>query len=268
MKNKRILVTGSGTGIGREIALEFARQGAAVALHYSHTRAGAASAVEEIRRAGGRAEAFAADFNQTGEAQRLAVQALEFLGGLDILVNNAGVTMNMPFLKVTPEQFDTLYHVNLRAQFFLTQAVVPALAASRGNIINLSSIHALRGAPGHAVYAGTKGAIVAYTRELAIELAPLGIRVNTIAPGAVTVDNHRKVMSTDPDALGDGIPCGFAGTPGDVAKLAVFVAGDHARYLLGQTLVLDGGATSWMAFGDGFRHFSDAPFGRCYVPGV
>jgi len=268
MVGKKILVTGAGTGIGREIALEFAREGASVVLHFSHSREGVDAAVREIVEAGGMAKAIAADFNRVEEAQALAAAAVEFLGGLDVLVNNAGTTMNMPFAKVTPEQFDTLYHINIRAQFFLTQALLPSLVASRGAIINLSSIHAYQGAAGHSVYAGTKGAIVAYSRELAIELAPLGIRVNAIAPGAVTVENHRKVMSTDPDALGAGIPAGFAGAPRDVAKLAVFLASDDARYILGQTLIIDGGTTGWIAFGDGFRQMTDAPFGRGYVPGV
>lgn len=268
MKDKRVLVTGSGTGIGREVALEFAREGAIVALHYSHTRDGASSAVEEIRGNGGRASAFAADFNSVSEAQALASEALGFLGGLDVLVNNAGITMNMPFEKVTPEQFDTLYHVNIRAPFFLTQALTPALAESRGTVVNLSSVHGLRGAPGHSVYAGTKGAIIAYTRELAVELALQGIRVNAIAPGAVPVENHRKVVAGDPNAIAELIPCGFAGTPLDIARLAVFLAGDGARYIVGQTIVIDGGTTSWLAFGDGFRQPNDIPFGRGYVPGV
>jgi NAD(P)-dependent dehydrogenase (short-subunit alcohol dehydrogenase family) len=268
MTGKRVLVTGAGTGIGAGIALEFARRKARVALHYSHSKAGALAAVKQIRRGGGKACAFAADFNNLEDVRRLAVDALAFLGGLDVLINNAGITFNLPFAKVTPEQFDTLYRVNVRAQFFLTQALLPALARSRGAVINLSSIHALSGMPGHSVYAGTKGAIVAYTRELAIELAPRGIRVNCIAPGAVTVESHRKVLSDDPDKVGEGIPAGFAGAPGDVAKLAVFLASDEARYILGQTIVMDGGTTSWISFGDGFRHPSDAPFGRGYVPGV
>jgi glucose 1-dehydrogenase/3-oxoacyl-[acyl-carrier protein] reductase len=269
MEDKRVLVTGAGTGIGRGVALEFARLGAAVVLHYSHSEQGAASAVEEIVRCGGKATALAADFNDLTDVRSLATRALEFLGGLDVLVNNAGITMNLPFEKVTPEQFDTLYRVNVRAQFFLTQALVPALSAAGGAIVNVSSIHAFQGMPGHAVYAGTKGAIVAMTRELAIELAGRGIRVNCIAPGAVPVENYEKIApGGDPAALGKRIPCGFAGTPHDVAALAVFLAGPEARYLVGQTIVLDGGTTSWISFGDGFRHPSDAPFGKGYVPGL
>ncbi len=268
MNGKCVLVTGAGTGIGREVALEFARQGASVALHYSHSSEGAATAVKEICRAGGKADLFQADFKDVSAVKQLAAQALKFLRSIDILINNAGITMNRPFEEVTAEQFDTLYNVNVRAQFFLTQAIMPALAKSHGAVLNMSSIHAMGGVSGHSVYAGTKGAIVAYTRELAIELAEKGIRVNAIVPGAVTVENHRKVMATDPDDLGNGIPAGFAGQPSDVAKLAVFLASADARYILGQTIVIDGGTTAWFSITDGFKKKDSAPFGRGYVPGV
>jgi len=270
MAEKLVLVTGSGTGIGREVALEFAREGAAVALHYAHSAEGAMSAVEEIRRGGGKATAIRADLNHVEEARRLAKEAVEFLGGLDVLVNNAGITMNLPFEKVAPEQFDTLYRVNVRAQFFLTQAALPAmLGRGGGAIVNLTSIHAFEGHTEHSVYAGTKGAIVAYTRALAIELAPKGIRVNAIAPGAVPVESHaRAAPGSDPKAVGKFIPVGFAGEPVDIAKVAVFLASDDARYILGQTLIVDGGTTSWMPFSDAFRRPMDAQFGRGYVPGL
>nr|HMN27281.1 SDR family NAD(P)-dependent oxidoreductase [Caldilineaceae bacterium] len=122
MQGKRVLVTGAGTGIGRGVALAFAGAGAEVVLHYSHSGDGAHSAVESIRTAGGRATAIQADFNDLAQVQGLCTQALEFLGGVDVLVNNAGITMNKPFLEVTPEQFDTLYQVNVRGMFFATQA--------------------------------------------------------------------------------------------------------------------------------------------------
>lgn len=129
MEGKRVLVTGSDTGIGRGVALEFAREGAAVALHYPHDGADAYTAVEEIRGAGGKAAAFKADFNDIAQARALVPHALEFLGGLDVLVNNAGITMNRPFEQVTVEQFDLLYNVNIRAMFFVTQAAVPQMIA-------------------------------------------------------------------------------------------------------------------------------------------
>ncbi len=263
-------MTGAGTGIGREIALEFARQGAAVALHYSRSSRGALKAVEEIRAAGGAAESFAADFTDPGKIAELAARAAEFLGGIDLLVNNAGITMNRPFEQVTPEQFDTLYAVNVRAPFFLTQAVIPAMRlAGAGVVINLTSIHALQGMQEHSVYAGTRGAIVSFNRQLAIELAPSGIRVNAIAPGSIEVENtHTAVPGYDPRAAGKGIPSGFVGQPIDIARVATFLASDEARYIVGQTLIVDGGTTSWMPFGEGFRGPLSAKFGQGYVAGI
>jgi NAD(P)-dependent dehydrogenase (short-subunit alcohol dehydrogenase family) len=273
IKDKRVLVTGSGTGIGRGIALAFARAGAAVAVHYSHSSKGAEGTVAEIVAGGGKAAAFKADFSQIEPLQQMARDAVAFLGGLDVLVNNAGITMNMPFEKVSAEQFDILYHVNVRAPFFLTQALLPELEKSGGVIINTSSIHAYEGYTEHSVYAGTRGAIVSYTRQLAIELAPRGIRVVGMAPGAVPVENHFKaVPGIDPKQMiadcGKGIPCGFAGTPEDIANVALFLASPGARYIVGQTLVVDGGTTSWMPFGEGFKQPMTAQFGQGYVPGV
>ena len=267
MQGKRVLVTGSGTGIGREVALEFGRQGADVVLHYAHSGEGATTAVEELRQIGVRATAFQADFAHLEEVQQLAHQAVEFLGGLDILINNAGITMNRPFAKVTAAQFDLLYQVNVRAAFFLTQALLPELIDSGGAVVNLTSIHAFEGCPEHSVYAGTKGAIVAQTRELAIELAPRGVRVNAIAPGSTAVENHFKAMPDyDLEESGRLIPCGFVGQPLDIARVALFLASEDARYIVGQTLVVDGGTTSWMPFSDAFRQPMGAQFGKGYVP--
>ena len=270
LQGKKALVTGAGTGIGKGIAVEFARRGADVAAHYSHSATGAEETVEEAKGAGVRAQAFGADFTRLEEVKSFALKAAEFLGGLDILVSNAGITTNIPFEEVTPIQFDTLYHVNVRSPFFLTQALLPHLAESDyPSIINLTSIHALAGMPDHSIYAGTKGAIMSYTRELAIELAPRGIRVNAIAPGAVTVDNHYIAMkSFDPEEMGRRIPAGFAGVPADIAKLAVFLATPDSRYIVGQTIVADGGTTSWLPFGEEFKQKADTQFGIGYVAGI
>lgn len=271
LDGKRVLVTGAGTGIGREIALEFARQGAIVALHYSRSSAGAVKAVEEIRAGGGVAESIGADFNDFSKIGELAARAVGCLGGIDVLVNNAGITMNQPFEQVTAEQFDTLYNVNVRAPFFLTQAVVPAMraAGAGGAVINITSIHAFQGKQEHSVYAGTRGAIVSFNRQLAIELAPNGIRVNAIAPGSIEVENtYTAVPGYDPREAGKGIPSGFVGRPIDIARVAAFLASNDARYIVGQTLIVDGGTTSWMPFGEGFKGPLSAKFGQGYVPGL
>ena len=273
MTGKRVLVTGAGTGIGRGIALAFAREGGAVAVHYSSSPAGAKAVVREILEGGGKAAAFQADFGRTEPLQSMAGAAVAFLGGLDVVVNNAGITMNRPFAQTTIEQFDLLYSVNVRAPYFLTQALLPELEKSGGAVINISSIHAYEGYTEHSVYAGTRGAIVSFTRQLAIELGPRGVRVAGIAPGAVPVDNHFKsTPGVDVEQairdFGKDIPCGFAGTPADIAGVALFLASDAGRYIVGQTLIVDGGTTSWMPFSEQFKEPMTAQFGKGYVPGL
>ncbi len=271
MEGKRVLVTGAGTGIGRGVALEFAREGASVVLHYCHSSAGCESAVEEIRAAGGQARAIGADFREVQSIQELAVGAIDFLGGIDVLINNAGITANRPFVETTPEHFDTLFDVNFKSMFFLTQAVAPDMMdQGRGAVVNLTSIHAFGGMVEHSVYAATKGAIVAFTREVSLELIQKGVRVNAIAPGWVRVENHEKVLGGDFDWEGaEGrLPAGFIGTPADIGQLALFLASDDSRYIVGQTLIIDGGQLAIMPNTGDFRSAREAQWGRPYVKGL
>jgi NAD(P)-dependent dehydrogenase (short-subunit alcohol dehydrogenase family) len=274
LAGKRALVTGSGTGIGREVALEFARQGADVVLHYAHSDAGAKAALEQIKAMKRKATALPANFDSVDEVVGLARAAIDFLGGIDCLVNNAGISFNKPFLEVTREQFDRLYHVNIRAQFFLTQRVLQDMMEHGGGAIcNMTSIHGLQGAPEHSLYAGTKGAIIAYTRALAVEVAHQGVRVNAIAPGWVTVENYYKAIPgfTDDaarESASEKIPLGRAGTPLDIARLAVFLCSDDAEYIIGQTMVADGGTSALMSLIADCRNVSTARFGAGYVPGA
>jgi NAD(P)-dependent dehydrogenase (short-subunit alcohol dehydrogenase family) len=271
LAGRKALVTGSGTGIGREIALEFARQGAQVVLHYSHHPEGAISALDQIKGMGRRCAAFAADFNNLDEAVSLANNAIETLGGINCLVNNAGITFNRPFLQMQPPQFDKLFNVNFRAQYFITQKIVQnMLLHGGGAICNISSIHGLQGAPEHSAYAATKGAIIAHTRALSVELAHRGIRVNAIAPGWITVENYFKVIPgfTEEQAKKDAakaVPVARYGLPIDVARLAAFLCGDDAGFLVGQTIVLDGGTVSLMSLISDFRTPSTVRFGDEYI---
>jgi NAD(P)-dependent dehydrogenase (short-subunit alcohol dehydrogenase family) len=270
---KRVLVTGAGTGIGRAIALQFAREGADVVLHYSRDSGGAASAAAEIRDMGRRAATLAADFNDHAQVLALGEGAIEVLGGIDVLVNNAGITFNKPFDEITLEQFDVMMHVNLRAQFFLTQRCVRDMLARNagGAICNISSIHGVAGAPEHSLYAATKGAIIAYTRSLAVELAHKGIRVNAIAPGWVTVEGYKHALpGFDEDAAkrdaNNKIPLGRSGEKDEIAKVATFLCSDAAAYIIGQTIVVDGGTSALMSLISDFRTRSTAQFGANYLP--
>jgi len=274
LAGKRALVTGSGTGIGRGIALEFARQGADVVLHFGHSAAGAESAVKEIQAMGRRSTAIRARFESMDEALELGNQAIKFLGGIDCLVNNAGITLNKPFLKVTREQYNTLMNVNFGSPYFLAQrAAEDMLSRGGGAIVNITSIHGVAGAPEHSVYAATKGAIIAYTRTLGVELAHKGIRVNAIAPGWINVENHAKAipgfdLKEAAEAARNRVPVGRYGMPVDIGKLAAFLCTEDAGFIVGQTIVVDGGTSALMSLISDFRNESSARFGIGYVPGV
>ncbi|MGH9544898.1 MAG: SDR family NAD(P)-dependent oxidoreductase [Terriglobales bacterium] len=274
LQGKKALVTGSDTGIGYEIGLEFARQGADVCFHYVSSDASVKTAVEKARSLGRKSTAFQADFDNLAQAIALADQAIDFLGGVNCLVNNAGVTMNRPFLKVTPEQFDKMFHINFRGPYFMTQRVVKDMESREGGVIcNLSSVHGLQGVPEHSVYAATKGAIIAYTRSLAVELAYKGIRVNAIAPGWITTENLYKNVPGFTAEVGaeiahEKIPVARCGEPLDIAKLAAFLCSDDASFIVGQTIVADGGTVALMSLVSDFRKESANTFGRGYIPGI
>jgi NAD(P)-dependent dehydrogenase (short-subunit alcohol dehydrogenase family) len=273
LAGKRALVTGAGTGIGREVALELARQGADVVVHYSHSSEGALSAVEEIRAFGRRATALPADFAKPDEAVPLAEKAIEFLGRVDCLVNNAGISFARPFFEIEPSQLDLLFHVNFFAQFLLTQQIARQMLDRGGAICNITSIHGLQGASEYSLYAATKGAIIAFTRAIAVELAHRKVRVNAIAPGWVTVENYAKAIPNyDPEeearAASQMIPAARAGSPADVAKLAAFLCSDDAGFIVGQTIASDGGSSVLASLKPDFRTETPARWGAGYVPGV
>jgi NAD(P)-dependent dehydrogenase (short-subunit alcohol dehydrogenase family) len=236
-------------------------------LHYSHSDAGAKSAAEEIQAMGRQAKAIQADFNDVDAVRNLAVEAESFLGQVDVLVNNAGITMNLPFMEVNPEQFDTLFNVNIKAMFFLTQAACKGMIErGKGAVINLTSVHANYALHEHSIYAATKGAIVSFTRTTSVDLAPLGVRMNAIAPGWVVVENHYKAIEDlDISNAAQAIPAGFVGEPRDIGSLAVFLASDAARYIVGQTYMIDGGQASNMYASGDFRERREHKFGRDYV---
>jgi NAD(P)-dependent dehydrogenase (short-subunit alcohol dehydrogenase family) len=249
LAGKRALVTGSGTGLGREIALEFAREGADVVLHYSKSAKGAHSSAGQIQAMNRRATVFQADLSRVEDCFDLVDKAAEFLGGIDVLMNNAGITAARNFLDVTPEDFNLLYNVNVRGQFFCAQQAAKHMLGqeNKGVIINMTSIHGCSGFTDHSVYDGTKGAIWSWTRELAVELAPRGIRVNGVAPGWIVVESHYKqIKGFNPEVVAQQlkVPWQRLGKPVEVARACVYLASEASSYMVGHVMIIDGGASA------------------------
>ncbi len=245
LKDKVAIVTGSGSGIGKAIAIRLASEGASLVVDYRNHIEEAQDTKSKIEAAGSKAILVQADVSVLTDTQKLVDQAYTQFGRCDILVNNAGIEIEAPFWDVSEKDYDAVLNVNLKGAFFLTQAFVRRLLAAKrpGRIINISSVHEDMVFPHFSTYCAAKGGLRMLMRDLAVELGPHNITINDIAPGAIATPINTKLMSNKSqlDALLTNIPLGRMGTPEDVAGLALFLASDDGAYCTGSTFIIDGG---------------------------
>ena len=247
LKSKRVLVTGAGQGLGYTIAQHFIDAGSQVAIHYFSSEAGARELTKRADDAGAKAAIFQGDLTKPAGAESLVNKACEFLGGLDVLVNNAGdLVQRRSVQDLDGEFWQRTMDVNVTSMAFVTRAAVPWLEKTSGgtSIVNLSSLAARKGGhPGSLAYATAKGATLTFTRALAIELAPKGIRVNALAPGFILGTRFHATHTTQAsaDATVKQIPLGRAGNADDVARAALFLASEYDGFITGATIDINGG---------------------------
>jgi len=244
LKDKVVLITGASSGIGRAIAIETARQGANVVVNYIGKAAAAQEVVREIENDHGAALAIEADVSKSDQVEHMISQAVSQLGRVDVLVNNAGIEKESPFLDKPESEFDAVISVNLKGPFLCTQAAARDMAKrKKGTIINISSVHEDLPFPGYSAYCAAKGGLRMLCRDLALELAPHGINIVNVAPGAIDTPINKRTLSNPEKklALKREIPLGRVGEPVEVAKLVCYLASDDAAYITGTTVVIDGG---------------------------
>tara|TARA_R110001592_G_scaffold309174_1_gene583264 strand:+ start:2722 stop:3468 length:747 start_codon:yes stop_codon:yes gene_type:complete len=242
LENKSAIITGATRGIGRGIAIEFAKHGANVAFTYSSS-VDAANALElELKAFGVGAKGYQSNAANFDAAQELAKSVLEDFGSIDILVNNAGITKDNLLMRISEQDFDQVIEVNLKSVFNLTKAVIrPMMKQRAGSIINMSSVVGLKGNAGQTNYAASKAGIVGFSKSVALELGSRNIRSNVIAPGFIETEMTDKLDAATVQSWRDGIPLKRGGTPEDIANACVFLASDMSSYITGQTLSVDGG---------------------------
>ncbi|HZP04143.1 MAG TPA: glucose 1-dehydrogenase [Terracidiphilus sp.] len=245
LAGKVAIVTGAGTGIGQGIAKRLGAEGAKVVVDYIGGPEGAQETKQAIEQAGGEAEIVLGDVTRLDDVRKIVDTAWNRFGSADILVNNAGIEHRSDFWDTTEQEYDQVMGVNLRGAFFLTQAFVRRLREQKkpGRIVNISSVHEDMVFPGFSTYCCSKGGMRMLMRNLAMELGPLGITVNNVAPGAIITPINKSLLNNKEQlgALLNNIPLGRMGTPEDVAGMVAFLVSDDAAYVTGSTFVVDGG---------------------------
>ncbi|GAQ26296.1 MULTISPECIES: 3-oxoacyl-[acyl-carrier-protein] reductase [Tepidanaerobacter] len=244
LSSKVCLVTGGSKGIGRSICIEFAKNGADIALNYSSDEKAAVQTAEEIRKLGAKVETFKTDVSDFQQVEKMVKDIYDKFGRIDILVNNAGITKDALLLRMTEKEWDKVIDVNLKGVFNTSKACVRYMLKQKqgGRIINISSIVGIYGNAGQTNYAAAKAGIIGFTKSLAKELGSRDITVNAIAPGFIRTDMTLSLLQKDSD-ISKNIPLKRLGNPEDVAKTAAFLASEDASYITGQVIAVDGGLT-------------------------
>lgn len=241
LMGKVAIVTGASRGIGREIAERLAENGAKVVVNYASSPAKAEEVVGRIKQGGGKARAIQADISQVAEIERLFRETIEAYGGIDILVNNAGIMTTKPIAAMTEEDFDQQFAINVKGTYFAIQQAFRHMN-SGGRIINFSTSVAGQMFPTYSVYAGTKGAVEQFTRQLAKEFGPKGITINAVAPGPINTELFTVGKSEEQIAgIVNMNAFGRLGEPDDIAGVVLFLASEESKWITGQTLRVNGG---------------------------
>lgn len=244
LENKIALVTGGSRGIGKEIALSLAKEGAVVIVNYNGSKKSAEAVVEEIIAAGGKAEGYQCNVADGAACEAMVKELIEKYGRVDILVNNAGITRDNLLMKMSEEEFDAVIDTNLKGTFHTIRYLSRYFLKQRsGKIINISSVVGIGGNAGQANYSASKAGIIGLTKSVARELASRSINVNAVAPGMVDTEMTQVLSDSVKEEMMKQIPLKKMGNTKNIADAVVFLASDKSDYITGQVLVVDGGMT-------------------------
>lgn len=242
LEGKIALVTGATRGIGKAIAIELIKEGATVILNYSKDDLSAEETLKEIEALGGYAKLYKGNISNYEVCKNMMDFVITTFGKIDILINNAAVSFRGLFMDFSERNINDIFGINVLGAMYLSKEAIPhMLSKCSGNIINISSIWGEAGASCEVLYSSTKGAINLFTKSLAKELAPMGIRVNAIAPGVIDTEMNSFLSTEEREELEEEIPFGRFGSPEEIAKMITFLCSDKCKYLTGQVIKIDGG---------------------------
>ena len=242
LKDKCAVITGASRGIGKAIAIKFAKEGANIVINYRNNEEEALKVKEELDALGSKTLVVKADVSELKEAEHLIKEAKKEFGKVDILVNNAGITKDNLLIRMKEENFDSVIKVNLKGAFNCLKAVTPIMLKQRsGKIVNMSSVVGVVGNPGQVNYCASKAGLIGMTKSLAREIGSRGITVNAIAPGFIDTDMTRVLNEDQKKNILSQVPLNRFGSVEDIANTAVFLASDNSNYITGQVIHVDGG---------------------------